>query len=143
MSTPGRVRPFTNILDSCGALAGGAVDVASAAQGALTTRLSRSPRLRHLEAGAALYLTDQRADVVVGRALKHRVLVDEARRLADPHRHAQLLALRDGEIDILHQDMHCGSVAERAIQYRIRHHRERRAIAAAARIDRVHHDLRI
>src|SRR5437660_7662783 len=29
--------------------------------------------------------------------------------------------------------MHCGSVAERAIQYRIRHHRERRAIAAAAR----------
>src|SRR5437588_12999504 len=84
----------------------------------LPARLSRSARLRHLEPGAALHLTDQRADVVVGRALKDRVLVDEARRLADPHRHAQLLALRDGEIDILHQDMHCGSVAERAIQYR-------------------------
>src|SRR5437588_12974964 len=61
---------FANILDSCGALAGGAVDVASAAQDALPTRLSRSPRLRHLEAGAALHLTHQRADVVVGRALK-------------------------------------------------------------------------
>src|ERR1051326_4194687 len=92
----------------------------------LPARLSRLPRLRHLEAGAALHLTDQRADVVVGRALKHRVLVDEARRLADPHRHAQLLALRDGQIDILHQDMHCGSIAERAIQYRIRPRSEER-----------------
>ena len=32
------------------------------------------------------------------------------RRLAHPHRHAKLLALRDREVDVPHQDVHLGAV---------------------------------
>jgi hypothetical protein len=40
----------------------------------------------------------------------HRVLEYQPRGLADPHRHTELLALRNGEIDILHRDAHFGAV---------------------------------
>src|SRR5579863_8769116 len=82
--------------------------------------LSRLSRRRYLEAGAALDMTDQRADVIVARTLEHRVLVDQTRGLTDPHRHPQLFPLRDGEIDILHQDVQRRAVAERAVQHRVR-----------------------
>src|SRR5437899_1241556 len=46
-------------------------------------QLKRLARLRHLEAGPALDMADQCAQIVVRRAREHRVLVDQTRRLAD------------------------------------------------------------
>jgi hypothetical protein len=42
------------------------------------------------------------AEVVISGAGEHRVLEDEPSRLEQPQRHAQLLALRDREVDFLH-----------------------------------------
>src|SRR5712691_5066314 len=73
-------------------------------------------------------MPDQRADVVIGGALEHCMLVDQTRRLADPHRHPQFLSLRDREVDVLHQNMHRRAIVERAVQHRIRHHRKGRPL---------------
>src|SRR4029077_12950838 len=70
----------------------------------VSSRRAPSARLRYLEAGAAFDVFDDRGQVLVRRALVHRVLEHEPRRLADPHRHPQFLALRDSEVDVLHQD---------------------------------------
>src|SRR5438270_531688 len=59
----------------------------------LVTGPSASAGFRHFEAGVAFYMVHQSADVVVFRPTEYRVLMDEARRLADPHRHAQFLTL--------------------------------------------------
>src|SRR5580700_1132229 len=80
------------------------------------------PRLRDFETRAALDMACQRADVVVGGTLKDRVLVDEARRLANPHRYAELLALGDREVDILHQNVERRAIIERTIEHRARDH---------------------
>jgi len=71
------------------------------------------PRLWYLEAGVAFDVFDDRGQVFLGGALVDRVLEDEPRRLADPHRHAELLALCDGEIDVLREYLDsCAKVAE-------------------------------
>ena len=61
-------------------------------------------RLRHLEAGVALDVFDDGGQILRCRALMHRVLEHEPRRLTHPHRHAKLLALRDRQVDVLHQE---------------------------------------
>src|SRR4051794_18055220 len=50
-------------------------------------------------------MADQRTDVVIGGAFEHCMLVDQTSRLTDPHRDTQFLPLRNGKVDVLHQDV--------------------------------------
>ena len=98
-------------------------------------------RLRHLEAGVALDVFDDGGQILRCRALMHRVLEHEPRRLTHPHRHAELLALRDRQIDVLHQDVHLGAVIEAAGQHGAREFVPGGAVATAAGVDRGQHHL--
>src|SRR6516225_8937195 len=73
-------------------------------------RESRSTRLRYLETGVAFDVFGNGGDVVGRGALMYGVLEHKPCRLAHPHRHPQLFALSDSQVDILHQDMHLGAI---------------------------------
>ena len=72
----------------------------------------------------------------------HRMLEHKARRLAHPHRYTELLALRDCEVDILHDD-HLSAVIEAAGQDGGREFTIDGAVVPAAGADRPNHDLRV
>src|SRR6516225_1222108 len=79
--------------------------------------LSRSARLRYLETGVAFDVFGNGGDVVGCGTLVYCVLEHKPCRLAHPHRHPQLFALSDSQVDVLHEDVHLGAIIEAAGQH--------------------------
>src|SRR3990170_3465164 len=84
---------------------------------------------------------DDARQIVLCAALKDAVLEDVPHRLANPHRHAEFFALRDCEVDVLHEYLDGGTKVETACQHRLGKNVHRCEIAAGSIVEDVQHGV--